>query len=166
MPTALILLTPQFSFEMLSLPPTLPEFQMKYYKSACYSCGQVQNIASALCLLCGITLCYGPAKCVPAIEGMLSSHSRLHEGGQCVFINLQEATIILIGNNGSSAKFESPYRTKYGEMYTGYNKNTHEYLLDEEGGGLAQLRSLQQSYKNFELCNRVLAQRTNPDSKF
>jgi hypothetical protein len=43
--------------------------------------------------------------------------------------------------------FESPYRTKYGEMYTPSSKTSNNYYLDEEGGGLAQLRSIQQSFK-------------------
>ena len=37
------------------------------------------------------------------------------EGGQCVFLIADTGVLLCIGNQGAAAKFDSPYRNKYGE---------------------------------------------------
>lgn len=52
-----------------------------------------------------------------------------------MYISTDRGTIISVGNNGASAMFDSPYRSKYGETIGNDTKNPGDYSIDTIGGG-------------------------------
>lgn len=63
--------------------------------------------------------------------------------------------------------FDSPYRTKFGEVNTFKNLiDQVDYLTNNEGGGQKCIDNMSKSINNFEVLNNILQARTNPDSKY
>lgn len=106
MPDNLKLMTPYFEFSLVDLPLVFLDLQQIYYKKKCVYCDQERQ-DSATCLLCGETMCwpltsqgkctgYSKTKHANVGEGLLSYHTRVHEGGSGIFIQLSTGNIILI----------------------------------------------------------------------
>ena len=76
--------------------------------------------------------------------------------------------LLLIGNNGAAAKFDSPYRTKFGEPINSEDNTIHQvdYEIRNEGGGLKHLEEMKKMLENSNLMNSILQQRSNPDQRF
>lgn len=99
-------MTPYFEFSLVDLPEVFLDLQQIYYKKKCVYCDQERQ-DSATCLLCGETMCwplttqgkctgYAKTKHANVGEGLLSYHTRVHEGGSGIFIQLSTGNIILI----------------------------------------------------------------------
>jgi len=69
------------------------------------------------------------------------------EGGCGLYLQTSNGRIILV-QNGTVAIFDSPYRNKYGEIASEFDKSYGAFNVDEEGGGLESLRQLKARYLN------------------
>jgi hypothetical protein len=99
-------------------------------------------------------------------KATLSFHTKL-EGGQCIFLVPDTGAFIAVGNNGASSSFDTPYRTKYGEIISASNHlNTRDFEIGAEGGGEQSLKAMEELFTSHKLPNAILQQRTNPDSKY
>ena len=143
MPTPFLLLTPQLSFNLTDIPKVFSELEMEYYNKNCGYCKK-NSKKNAVCLICGMVMCYtaqsslsNPLKCLENKDGtgILTWHSKVHEGGCCLFLIIETGTIVAISPNGSSALLDSPYRTKYGQAIQSGQKNPNDFRIDFEGGG-------------------------------
>jgi len=94
-----------------------------------------------ICLLCGDTLCWVSSNCCKNLPGMrpeegeLTFHTRVNEGGQCLFLSTSSGGIYLIDEDRSAPK-NSPYMNRYGETFNKTSKRWDNYFLDSENGGL------------------------------
>ena len=86
-----------------------------------------------------------PGQLTEINEGLLSYHARLHEGSSSIFIQTSTGSIIMI-HNGSSAKFDTPYRNKYGELADPNAKKWDSFNIDSQGGGIDVLKNLKKKY--------------------
>jgi len=68
--------------------------------------------------------------------------------------------------NGSGATFDTPFRSKYGELVSPSSTDGEAFNIDEHGGGQGALDLMKKLYIDFQLANEVLQQRKNPDSKY
>jgi len=158
MPVNLMLMTPYYQFNFISIPMTYRELQTQYYKKPCVYCKK-QRTDSVTCLLCGETMCWYKIKdgqCSGASvaiiggyrEGLICYHTRMHEGGQAAYLHTSTGNFLLV-QNGTAAIFETPYRNKYGELISQEEKNWDAFVIDEQGGGLAALQQIQKKYVDF-----------------
>lgn len=144
MPENLLLLTPYFSFQLFQIPDNFMHLQTIFYKKPCDYCKK-EVLDTATCLLTGKTLCWFKLKsgrseieqCKVGIlngqnlsEGLCSWHAKVMEGGNSVFLQTSTGLIHAI-NNGSSAILDSPYRNRFGEHVSQYDKNYIDYAIDE-----------------------------------
>ena len=74
-------------------------------------------------------------------EGITSYHTRVHEGGSAIFLQLSSGLIICI-QNGTGCLLETPYRNKYGEPVGPQDKDWDSFKIDQIGGGLDALNHL------------------------
>jgi hypothetical protein len=92
-----------------------------------------------ICLLCGDALCW-LSQCCKNLpdqrerEGELTYHTRLAEGGTCLFISTNTGDIVLIDGDRSSHK-QSPYMNKFGESFNKQSKRWENFYIDETTGG-------------------------------
>lgn len=176
MPVNLLLMTPNFEFNLEALPDNFLRLQTEFYQKLCCYCKKERQ-DTVTCLLCGETMCWFKiqgGQCAPKCnmvklpthaEKLMSYHARVHEGGQALFLQTSTGQIILI-SNGTSGIFESVYRNKYGESVTNESKYWESFKIDEEGGGQADLAKIRKQYLDFKIANAILLQRINPDTKF
>jgi hypothetical protein len=96
MPKNMLLMTPYYEFSLVDFPEMFLDLQQIYYKRKCCYCDK-ERVDSATCLLCGNTMCWPTqqsGKCSGkeftensfATEGVLSYHTRYHEGGSSIFL--------------------------------------------------------------------------------
>lgn len=174
MPANLLLMTPYFEFNFVDIPMSFLSLQTAYYKRKCAYCHQEKQ-DSATCLLCGKTMCWFKVRdgqCKDHWEqdeknreGLLSYHARLHEGGGAIYLQTSTGAIVMI-QNGTSAKFDTPYRNKYGELANPDDKRLDSFNIDDQSGGAAALKQVKQKYLEFQVGNAILQQRTNPDVEY
>lgn len=72
-----------------------------------------------------------------------------------MFMQTSTGRIVFI-QNGSSAKFDTPYRNKYGELADPNQKKWDTFHIDEQGGGNEVLKSVKQKFMNFQIANSIL----------
>ena len=176
MPDNLKLMTTLYEFSLFELPTVFLDLQRIYYKKKCLYCSKEPKDC-AICLLCGQTMCYVDDAmdqyCIvfdfenvqDQGEGVLSYHTRVHEGSCGIFLHLSTGNIVMI-QNGSSAQQDSPYRNKYGEVVNPRDKRWHSFKIDKLGGGNEALNALKKLYMDFKIGNMILSVRNNPDSPF
>ena len=59
-------------------------------------------------------------------------------------------------HNGSAAKFDTPYRNKYGELADPNAKKWDSFNIDAQGGGLEVLKNLKKKYLESQIANTIL----------
>lgn len=70
------------------------------------------------------------------VEGELSYHARMEEGGSSIFIIPSTGEIILI-DQGRIMRNDGFYRNKFGEVFKphGHKSSWDRYAINEESGG-------------------------------
>ena len=152
MPLNLAMLGFEYSFELCEIPLNFKSLQLRFYKKNCHYCNS-QMQESVTCLLCGVTMCYSK-KCGSVQdtkepnEGTLSWHARVHEGGSSIYLQTNDGSIIML-QNGSGATFDTPFRSKYGQLVNQSGPDAESFNIDEHGGGKVALDRLLKLYMDF-----------------
>ena len=115
--------------------------------------------------MCSARPCGSAQETKAANEGVLSWHARVHEGGGSIYLQPNDGTILLL-QNGAGATFDTPFRSKYGELVGPASTDGGAFNIDEHGGGQGALDSIKKLYVDSQLANAVLQQRKNPDSAY
>jgi hypothetical protein len=93
------------------------------------------------------------------VEGELSYHARVVEGGAAAFIAPSTGEVFLI-DQGRIVKRESFYRNSLGETYKrGEGRNWDKFEISENTGGQQNLTLLRKSYMGNKMPNMIIQER-------
>ena len=65
-------------------------------------------------------------------------------------------SLVYINGYGNAAIFDAPYRNKYGEITSQYEKDYHSFQIDSQGGGKEALKKARDHLVSNMLPNEIV----------
>ena len=152
---SLLILNSRLNFNFESLPCTLLELSMKFYKVICQNCKKIPSYA-LLCLACGEKLCYTDNCCKNFGKSKKDYefvyHNKICGNGDGAYVHLYSGEISFALQSQFSFDKISLYINKFGESVNG-RAITEDYILNEDFKKtlLSEFKSL--AYKKYFKVN-------------
>ena len=131
-PLDLIFSSKEVQFHLIDLPDNFLDLSRFYIDQKCVQCMDHSQLGSkCVCLICEQVLCSFACKKTGAniTLGNLNTHATKYHAGCSAFLSIETGTVLLI-NSPKNIDYGPLYVDKFGQKFTGKNRDWKEYNLD------------------------------------